>query len=56
MYNVLAYGFGLVKGSIAVYATLTNKQLGTPIIPVNNNELKIYEEMTWYLDTHTLKK
>lgn len=53
---VLAYGFGLVKGSIAVYATLMNEQLETPIIPVNKNELKIYKEIAWHLDTHTLKK
>ncbi|VVC34125.1 Hypothetical protein CINCED_3A005839 [Cinara cedri] len=56
LHIISAYGFGLVKGSIVVHATLMNIQQETPIIPVNNNELKIYNEIIWYLDTLTLKK
>jgi len=52
----LAYGFGLVKGSIVIYATLMNQTLQTAIIPVNKNELKFSSDIIWYMDNATLKK
>ncbi|KAE9523683.1 hypothetical protein AGLY_015901 [Aphis glycines] len=51
-----AYGFGLVKGSIVIYATLMNQTLQTAIIPVNQNELKFTSDIVWYMDNATLKK
>ncbi|XP_026818802.1 RING finger protein PFF0165c-like isoform X1 [Rhopalosiphum maidis] len=51
-----AYGFGLVKGSIVIYATLMNQKLQTAIIPVNQNELKFASDIVWYMDNATLKK
>jgi len=54
--HFLAYGFGLIKGSIVVYATLINKQLESRTINVNNNELKFTSNCIWYLDNATLKK
>lgn len=51
-----AYGFGLVKGSIVIYATLMNQKLQTAIIPVNQNELKFASDIVWYMDIATLKK
>jgi len=55
-YIFLAYGFGLVKGSIVIYATLMNQKLQTAIIPVNQNELKFTSDIVWYMDIATLKK
>ncbi|XP_015379772.1 PREDICTED: putative leucine-rich repeat-containing protein DDB_G0290503 isoform X2 [Diuraphis noxia] len=51
-----AYGFGLVKGSIVIYATLMNQTLETAIIPVNKNELKFSSDIIWYMDNATLRK
>ncbi|CAI6353326.1 unnamed protein product [Macrosiphum euphorbiae] len=51
-----AYGFGLVKGSIVIYATLKNQTLQTAIIPVNKNELKFASDIIWHMDNATLKK
>jgi len=56
IHNFLAYGFGLVKGSIVIYATLINKQLQSHQIDVNNNKLKFIYKFIWYLDNATLKK
>lgn len=56
MYIFLAYGFGLVKGSIVIYATLMDQKLETAIIPVNQNELKFTSNIIWYMDNATLKK
>jgi len=53
---ILAYGFGLVKGSIVIYATLMNQTLQTAIIPVNKNELKFSSDIIWYMDNTTLRK
>lgn len=49
-------GFNLIKGSIAIQATLKNKQLETPPIPVLTNEFKINEEIAWNLSTLDLKE
>uniref|UniRef100_A0A2S2NP52 Centrosomal protein n=1 Tax=Schizaphis graminum TaxID=13262 RepID=A0A2S2NP52_SCHGA len=51
-----AYGFGLVKGSIVIYATLMNQKLQTAKIPVNQNELKIASHIVWHTDNDTLKE
>jgi len=53
---ISAYGFGLIKGSVVVYATLMNKKLQSRSIPINNSELKFTSNIIWYLDNATLKK
>ncbi|XP_050428042.1 uncharacterized protein LOC126838013 [Adelges cooleyi] len=53
---VSAYGFGLIKGSIVINATLKDLKLQTPSIFVNKNELKFGCEFIWYMDSLELKK
>jgi len=52
----LAYGFGLIRGSIEIHATFMNQKIITPKIPVHQNELKITSDIIWYMNNASLKK
>ncbi|XP_050534284.1 repetitive organellar protein-like [Daktulosphaira vitifoliae] len=55
--NILsANGFGLIKGSIIINATLKGLKLQTPMIVVNDNNIKVNINLRWFIDKFEFKK
>ncbi|KAL4104173.1 hypothetical protein QTP88_019484 [Uroleucon formosanum] len=52
----VAYGFGLLRGSVIIHATFMKQKMITPEIVIKQNKLKITSDIIWHMDNATLKK